>query len=137
MPLPRPFHDVRDGVCLSATSSAICKDGGVVSIQHAVQQGLGCGFVDIALCGGFVKHPVEGERLVLYPLPLWSSRRPCESVYGIVFWRVKDPRRMSARMLNMVAVASLQALLVKNLDDRFDALRTQPWRRRSSERAIA
>lgn len=55
----------RDGMRLSTARSAVRKDGRIVSLQHAVQQGLRSSFVDVALRSSVVKDTIKGKRLVL------------------------------------------------------------------------
>jgi hypothetical protein len=86
----------RNGMCLAAASRAVRKDGRIVSVEHAVQQGLGGGFVHVALCGCVVEDSVKGERLVLYPLSLGSRGRARETGHRAVFRRVKYPTLLSA-----------------------------------------
>lgn len=80
----------RNGMCLSAASSAIGEDGRIVPIQHTVQQGLGSRLIHIALCCGIVEHAIERKCLVLHPLSLWSGGVPCEAMHGVVIWGVED-----------------------------------------------
>jgi hypothetical protein len=86
-------------MCLSTAGCAVRKDSRIVSFQDAVQQGLGGGFVYIALCRGVVEDSVKGEGLILYPLSLWSRGRSREAGHGAVFRRVKDPEVLSATKL--------------------------------------
>jgi hypothetical protein len=96
-----PPANVRNGMCLSTASGAIGKDGRIVSVQHAVQQGLGSGLVYIALCSGFVEDAVESEGLVLHSFAL-GYKVSRELLDGVVLRRIEDARRVSAFMRSSV-----------------------------------
>jgi hypothetical protein len=64
---------MRDSMSLATSSCAVCKDRGIVSVEHAVKEAFRGSFVDIVLGGIVVKNPVKGERLVLDAFSLWTN----------------------------------------------------------------
>jgi hypothetical protein len=81
--------DLRDSVGLSAACGTICKHCSIISVHDAVQQVLRCRFVNISLCGGLIKDPIECERLVLYSFALRSHKGFREFMDRIVFWGIE------------------------------------------------
>lgn len=74
---------------LAASGGTICEDGGIVAVEHVVQQRPGGALVHIALGGILVKDTVEGEGLVLGLLVVLDDRAG-EAVDGVALGRVED-----------------------------------------------
>lgn len=60
-------------MCLSTARRSVGEHGRIVSVEHAVQQRLGCGLVYISLCGCVVEDTIESVCLVLDSLALWET----------------------------------------------------------------
>jgi hypothetical protein len=75
-------------MCLAASSSSVCENSGVVSIEYVVQQTACRSFVDVVLCGVLVENSVKSKCLVLDPFAL-RQHILGEALDGVVLWRVE------------------------------------------------
>lgn len=78
-------------MCLSASRRAISEDGGVVAVEHAVEEGFGGAFVDVGLGDVVVEDAVEAEGLVFGAFA-GGVKGAGEALDGVVFGGVEDSR---------------------------------------------